>query len=304
MVNIYFTVNNLILNDFLILYRISLKGIVIKKDTITSIAIGGFDGMHLAHQQLFKNLDEHGGILVIQTTYANISPFRHREKHTNYPIYFYPLANIKHLNGEQFIQLINEEFPNLQKIVVGYDFHFGHKAAYNTKDLQQLFKGDVEIIDEFKVENVAVHSRVIREYLRDGDIEFASKLLGYNYTLSGLVVAGQGLGKKEFVPTINLDVSDFLIPQEGIYITRTILNNISYESVSFIGHRVTTDGKFAVETHILDKKFNESQETPKNIEIEFITKIRENKKFESFEELKQQIQNDIQKASSWFMEQK
>jgi len=258
--------------------------------------------MHVAHQELFKKLDKNGGILIIQTTYANLSPFMHRQKHSSLPLYFYPLANIKHLTGAQFIKLIKEEFPNLEKIVVGYDFHFGHQAAYNNEDLQKLFKGKVEIIKEYKIDNIAVHSRVIREYLRAGKIEDANKLLGYNYCLSGLVISGQGLGKKQFVPTINLKVTDFLIPQEGIYITKTIVNNISYKSVSFIGHRVTTDGKFAVETHIIDNDFDVI--VPKNIEIEFIKKLRDNKKYEKFEDLKKQIQDDIQTASSWFLEKK
>jgi riboflavin kinase/FMN adenylyltransferase len=258
--------------------------------------------MHMAHQELFKKLDKNGGILVIQNSYANLSPFRHRQKHTKYPLYFYPLENIKHLTGEQFIKLVNEEFPKLEKIVVGYDFHFGHLAANDNVDLKKLFTGDVEIIKEYKVDEIAVHSRVIREYLRDGNMEVANKLLGYNYNMTGFVIKGQGLGKKQFVPTINIDVTDFLIPQEGIYITKTILNKKSYESVSFIGHRTTTDGKFAVETHILDKEFH--QTVPKNIEIEFIKKIRDNQKYENFEDLKKQIEDDIKNASSWFREKK
>lgn len=256
--------------------------------------------MHLAHHQLFNKLDNNGGIIVIQTNHANITPFRYRQKHTKYPIYFYPLENIKHLNGKQFIQLLKEEFPNLAKIVVGYDFLFGNQAAYNSENLAELFDGYVEIVDEYKVENIAVHSRVIRSYLRDGNLKLANKLLGYNYQLTGLSIQGQGLGKKQFVPTININVKDFLIPQEGIYLTRTMLNDITYNSVTFIGHRVTTDGKFAVETHILNENFN--QEVPKNIDVEFIEKIRNNRKFEKFEDLKKQIDNDIKYCLLWFKE--
>lgn len=254
--------------------------------------------MHLAHQQLFDKLDENGGIIVIQTSYANITPFTYRKKHTKFPIYFYPLENIKHLTGKQFIKLLKEEFPNLKKIVVGYDFHFGNQAAYNSENLVELFDGKVEILDEYKIDNIAVHSRIIRSYLREGNIKIANKLLGYNYQLTGLNIKGQGLGKKQFVATININVTDFLIPQEGIYITRTQLNETIYDSVTFIGHRVTTDGKFAVETHILDNEFN--QEVPKNINIEFLVKIRDNKKFEKFEDLKNQINDDIQYCVAWF----
>ncbi|MDC0932741.1 bifunctional riboflavin kinase/FAD synthetase [Arcobacteraceae bacterium] len=283
---------------FWILYQIRLKGIVINKNTITSIAIGGFDGMHLAHQELFKKLDNNGGIIVIQTTYANISPFRYRELHTKYPIYFYPLENIKHLSGKEFVNLIKEEFPNLKKIVVGYDFHFGHRAAYNNENLMDFFGGDVEIVPEYKIDNVPVHSRIIRSYLRDGEISLANKFLGYNYQLSGLTIKGQGLGKKQFVPTININVRDFLIPEAGIYITKTQLNETIYCSVTFIGHRVTTDGQFAIETHLLDEDFK--QDVPKSVRVEFIHKIRDNKKFDKFEDLKKQIVDDINYTLLWF----
>jgi len=254
--------------------------------------------MHLAHQQLFNKLDDNGGIIVIQTNYANISPLMDRQKHTKYPIYFYPLENIKHLNGKQFIKLLREEFPNLKKIVVGYDFHFGHSAAYNSENLIELFDGEVEIVEEYKINDIPVHSRIIRSYLRDGNIKLANKLLGYNYQFSGFAIQGQGLGQKQFVPTINLKVSDFLIPQEGIYITKTQLNERTYNSLTFLGHRVTTDGKFAIETHILEKDFD--QEVPKNVQIEFIKKIRNNKKFDKFEDLKKQINDDIKYSLLWF----
>ncbi len=268
------------------------------KNRITSIAIGGFDGMHLAHQQLFSKLDINGAIVVIQTSYANLSPLTNRNEHSIYPIFFYPLENIKHLSGEEFIKLLLQEFPSLNKIVVGYDFHFGHKAAYNIDNLKDIFKGDVEVVDEFKINNIAVHSRVIRAYLRDGDIAKANNLLGYNYKLKGYHITGQGLGKKQFVPTINLNVKDFLIPQEGIYITQTVLNNISYNSVSFIGHRVTTDGKFAIETHILEDISN--IDIPKIIEIKFYKKLRDNQKFDQYDMLKNQIDIDIKLANNYF----
>jgi len=144
-----------------------------------------------------------------------------------------------------------------------------------------------------------VHSKVIREYLREGNLEGAKKLLGYNYKLQGSTITGQGLGSKQFVPTINIDVEDFLIPQEGIYITKTIVNTTAYRSVSFVGHRVSTDGRFAVETHILEDIA--TLEIPKKVEIEFYKKLRNNKKYEKYEELKEQILRDIKQARNWFI---
>jgi len=254
--------------------------------------------MHLAHQELFKKLDNNGAIAVICTGYANLTIKTYRERHTKYPLFFYPLADIKHLSGEEFITLLKEEFPSLEKIVVGYDFHFGHKASSDTEDLRAMFDGKVEVVNEFSVDNLAVHSRLIREYLRTGDITTANKLLGYNYSLVGYSISGQGLGKKQFVPTINLDVQDFLIPSEGIYITKTVVNGKKYNSVSFIGHRVTTDGKFACETHIINDGFK--QEVPHLVEIEFFEKLRDNKKYEQYSELKAQILLDIENTKKYF----
>lgn len=254
--------------------------------------------MHLAHQQLFSKLNKNGAIVVICTGYANLSPYVNRASHTKYPLFYYPLNDIKHLSGEQFINLLYEEFPSLKTIVVGYDFHFGHKAAYNIENLRKLFKGDVVVVDEFKIDNIAIHSRVIRDYLRDNKLDIANKFLGYNYHIKGTHIRGQGIGAKQFVATINIDIKDFLIPQEGIYITKTILQNISFNSVTFIGHRVTTDGKFAVETHIIEDGFDEI--IPNNIEVVFYKKIRDNKKFEVYDELKQEILNDIDKAKKFF----
>jgi riboflavin kinase/FMN adenylyltransferase len=253
--------------------------------------------MHLAHQQLFNKLDEDGAIAVISTGYANLSPYANRAIHTKYPLFYYPLDNIKHLSGEQFIKLLYEEFPNLKQIVVGYDFHFGYKAAYDIENLKQLFNGNVIIVDEYKIENIAIHSRVIRAYLREGKLDIANKLLGYNYIIKGNHIKGQGIGAKQFVATINIDINEFLIPAQGIYITKTILLNKVFNSVTFIGHRMTTDGKFAIETHIIDDNFN--QDIPTNISIEFFKKIRNNKKFEIYEELKNEILNDIKIAKNW-----
>jgi riboflavin kinase/FMN adenylyltransferase len=267
-----------------------VKSYFTSKNKITSIAIGGFDGMHLAHQELFNKLDKNGAIVVIETGYANLSPKNYREEYTQYPIYYYPLEEIKHLDGIEFVKLLKEEYPKLQTIVVGYDFHFGANRKYSNNDLKKLFDGDVKIVDEISYENIGVHSRVIRSFLSEGKIEFANKLLNKSYKIKGIQIKGQGLGKKQFVPTINISCDEFLLPQEGIYATKTILDNKEYKSITFIGHRVTTDGSFAIETHILDDFNNLVSHT---IEIKFFEKIRDNKKFDNYGKLKQQILDDI-----------
>ena len=273
------------------------SSILVNKNTITSIAIGGFDGMHSAHQELFKNLDEHGAIVSIESGYANLTPKSFRQEYSIYPIYYYILENIKHLEGDEFIKLIKEEFPNLKKIVVGFDFCFGKNRKYCIEKLKDLFNGEVLVIDEIKIDEIPVHSRIIRQYLKDGNIKMANKLLGKEYKLYGQQIKGQGLGTKSFVPTINLKVDEFLLPQEGVYITKTILDNKEYKSITFLGHRVTTDGSYAVETHILDENITNDNYTT---QVKFYEKIRDNKKFDSFEDLKKQIFDDIELAKNYF----
>jgi riboflavin kinase/FMN adenylyltransferase len=267
------------------------------KSEITSIAIGGFDGMHKAHQELFNNLDSNGAVLVIDSGYATLTPKSSRQEFTKNPVYFYILNEIKHLNGEDFIKLLMSDFPNLEKIVVGYDFCFGTNRKYCIRDLKNLFTKKVKIIDEVSINGISVHSRVIREYLKNGDIKTSNLLLGKNYKIKGSQIKGQGLGSKSFVPTINLKVNDYLLPNEGVYVTKTLIDSKEYKSITFLGHRVTTDNTYAVETHLID----ETIKNPSNdIEILFIDKLRNNKKFNSFDALKEQILLDINRCKTFF----
>ena len=270
----------------------------IDKNSIDSIAIGGFDGMHIAHQELFKNLNPKGAIISIETGYASITPKNYRQEYTKYPIFYYDLEDIKALDGADFIEMLKNDFKNLKKIVVGFDFCFGKNRAYKTQDLKKIFDGEVVVIPEIKLNNFPVHSRYIREFLLNGDIEKANSFLGKEYKIFGKHIVGQGLGKKEFVATINLNVNEFLLPQSGVYITKTIVNDIEYNSVSFLGHRGSTDGKFAVETHILNQENIEIKD--ENVQIKFIRRIRENRKFDNFLELKNQILKDIDIAKKYF----
>ncbi len=267
------------------------------KSTITSISIGGFDGMHKAHQELFKNLDTTGAILVIDGGYATLTPKSIRQEYTPLPVFYYPLQEIKHLNAEEFVAYLMNDFPKLNKIVVGYDFCFGTNRKYSIKDLKKLFKHEVKVVDEVSINNISVHSRIIRDYLKQGDIKTSNLLLGKSYKIRGTHIKGQGLGSKSFVPTINLKVDEYLLPNEGVYITKTTVNLKEYPSVSFLGHRVSTDNTYAVETHIL------TSYTPENVEkidISFMDKIRNNEKFDTFEDLKTQILLDIKQSKLFF----
>jgi riboflavin kinase/FMN adenylyltransferase len=261
----------------------------------TAIAIGGFDGMHIGHQHLFSELGEAGTIVVIETGYANLTPKKEREHFSHYPLMYIELDTIRHLNGEGFITLLKEKFPKLQKIVVGYDFHFGKDRRYSFSDLKTLFDGEVTVVDEVSHHGDSVHSHKIRAKLQIGDIKGANAFLGHNYTIRGEHVSGQGIGKKELVATINLVCDGFLVPKEGVYATLTRIDDEEHyhPSVSFIGHRVTTDGSFAIESHVLDADVICKEKAS----ISFVAFLRSNEKFDNLEDLKNAIKKDIAKAS-------
>lgn len=262
---------------------------------IDSISIGGFDGMHVAHQHLFTKLSDKGAVLAIETGYADMTPSSHRQEHTHYPIFYYDLNDIKSLSGEEFVEKLKSDFPSLKTIVVGFDFCFGNNRSCSTKELQELFDGDVIVVGEVKIDNEAVHSRLIRTLLDNGKLEKANLFLGYNYQIKGKVVSGQGVGKEKLVPTINIEIKAYRLPKDGVYATMTHLDDDTlYPSVSFIGNRHITDGSFAVETHILDKDVKAGE----NAEISFLHYIRENMEFDSYDDLKSQIKNDITKAKN------
>jgi len=262
--------------------------------TSKSIAIGGFDGMHIGHQALFKELDANGTIVVIETGYANITPLKEREKFTDKRIIYLKLEKIRHLDGVGFIELLRVKFPSLEKIVVGYDFHFGKDRKYSFEDLQTLFDGEVVVVDEVQHKNDSVHSHKIRAKLQIGDIKGANEFLGHNYTIAGKLVKGQGIGAKELVATINIEAPQFLLPKEGVYATLTRIDDEEHfhPSVSFIGHRASTDGTFAIESHVLDGEVV----CKERADIRFVDFLRENQQFENLDALKTAIKKDIAKA--------
>ncbi|MDD5211256.1 MAG: bifunctional riboflavin kinase/FAD synthetase [Sulfuricurvum sp.] len=263
---------------------------------IDSIAIGGFDGMHIGHQQLFAQLGKHGAIVVIETGYANLTPGREREKHTHYPIVYYPLDDIRHLEGEEFVHHLLTQFPHLKKIVVGYDFHFGKDRRYSHQDLKGFFAGEVCVIEQVTIDNDSVHSHKIRAKLQIGDIHGANRFLGHNYCISGNVITGQGIGKKELVATLNLECKGFLFPEEGVYAALTRVNDEEHfsPSVVFVGHRITTDGTYAIESHVLNGEI----ESAHSATICFVRHLRKNQKFETLELLKKAIETDILSAKN------
>lgn len=268
----------------------------ISSKKIDTIAIGGFDGIHIGHQKLFDELGEQGAVVIINMNRAKITPRTKRCRYITHRCIFYDIDDIKHLDGKAFIQKLQADLPSLRKIVVGYDFHFGKSRGYHASDLKKFFEHEVKIIREVTLENLSVHSGLIREFILRGAIKRATRFLGHTFMISAKVIKGQGLGKKHLVPTLNLSLDEnYILPKNGVYASYTHIDTVRYKSVSFIGHRVSVDGSFAIETHLLDVTIDF---TPQELELEFIDFIRENKKFESLEKLKEAIGCDIDRAKA------
>ncbi len=260
---------------------------------IEELAIGKFDGMHVGHQSLFKELGENGAILVIDNGSATLTPNSLKQEIINKPVFVTDLDAVRDVEGEDFIANLTVTFPRLRKIIVGYDFRFGKDRRYCAQDIARFFTGESVVKEEVKVDNISVHSGIIKELLYHGDIAQANKLLGRAFAIEGKHIRGQGIGATQLVATINLDCDGYLIPSEGIYATRSRVDGKVLDSVTFVGHRYSTDRAFSVETHILDEKIEIQNDT---VRISFYEKLRDNRLFDSLEALKVQIGHDIVEA--------
>jgi len=243
--------------------------------------IGGFDGMHLAHKELIKRSECY---LVIEKN-STLTPFFSRFDYDSKMLDLLRLNDIKNYSKDEFIEKLKSY--GIKEIIIGYDFRFAKNRSGNIEDLKRAFK--VEVVDEIKIDNIGIHSKIIRKFISNNNIKQAEKFLGHPYKIKGIEIKGQGLGSKELVPTVNIQpLYNYTLPS-GVFITKT--NN--RPSLTFIGVR-STDGNFSIETHILNGEWR--MENGELIEIEFLGFLRENRKFNSLDELKKQIEMDIKKT--------
>lgn len=259
-------------------------------NSIKSIAIGSFDGIHQGHKVLINQVE---AVVIIERNGGYLTPGFKRSFSIKQPCFFYHFDKIKALNAKDFVVKLKEDFPKLESIVVGYDFAFGYKKEGNATVLKKLFDGEVIVVKEVKSKEISVHSRTIKKYIAEGNIKLVNQLLGRHFIIDGHIVSGQGLGKNALVPTLNLKVYDYDLPKEGVYATRTKIDERWFNSVTFLGHRVTTDGSYAIETHILEKDIGT---ITGSVWISFVDFIRKNQRFEGLETLKNQIKDDIEKS--------
>ena len=209
------------------------------------------------------------------------------------------------LTPEQFAQRVLHDQLDARAVLVGDNFRFGAGQAGNVDTLRQLGEKlgfTTEIIHEVKRHGRTVSSSAIRRILECGEISIANRLLEHAYLIEGEVIPGRGVGSKQTVPTLNLKTSAELIPAGGVYITRTTdldSPDHTWDSITNIGYRPTFDdgGGLSIETFLLSAF---TGETPHRIRLQFLRRVREERKFESPEALKAQIFKDVSRAQAYF----
>jgi len=205
------------------------------------------------------------------------------------------------MTPEDFLDKILLEL-NIKKLIIGDDFRFGANRKGDFQLLRNWGKeNSIEVIktETFKINGERVSSTRIREALTKNEFELASKLLGRSFTYSGKVVYGNQLGAQLGIPTANLWLPKNKLPISGVYIVKSFLGKKELRGIANMGIRPTIGGELPVlEVHLLD--FSENIYGQK-LTVEFIKKVRDEKKFENLEALKVQIFKDISIAESYFV---
>jgi riboflavin kinase/FMN adenylyltransferase len=208
---------------------------------------------------------------------------------------------MKSLSPESFVKDVLQNQCKCIHAVCGENFRFGAKAAGNSDMLKELMNGNATIVPLLSLDDsTVISSTYIRSLLAQGDIQKANYLLGEYYAICETVIHGKALGRTLGIPTINQNIQgkQFIL-KNGIYATLCTVDGVKYHGVTNLGLRPTVDddGHKNIETHIID--FDKDC-YGKNIKIEFVSRIRDEIKFESVDALKIQIKRDIQSAKDYF----
>lgn len=288
------------------------------------LAIGEFDGLHLGHQQVIQRAMERANKLHIPCAIMTFHPHpREVLGQVKYAQYLTPLEDKLALFSEmgidcayvvtfdkRFSQISPDQFVrellvymNVNSVVVGFDFSFGHLGKGNPDTLCELAHGlfTVEVVRPFHMNGNKVSSTLIRESLDVGHMEKANQLLGRHYQITGKVIQGEGRGRKLGFPTANIQPSGpYVIPANGVYAIKVKFGDEGYSGIMNIGTKPTFTNltEPVLEAHIFD--FDESI-YGQHLTIEFVAYIRSERKFSSANELVEQIHQDIEQSKHYLL---
>jgi riboflavin kinase/FMN adenylyltransferase len=217
-------------------------------------------------------------------------------------------SEIAALSPEAFVEQLLVGRLGARAVLVGDNFRFGHRQAGNVQVLTELGRRlgfETEIVPAIRCRGRVVSSSGIRELIQAGRVSIAARLLQHPYGIEGEVVSGRGVGSKQTVPTLNLSTAAEIIPARGVYVTRTsdLESQRRWNSITNIGYRPTfgSSDELSIETFLLDATLEPQEgETPRRISVEFLWRVRDERRFETSEALKAQIFRDVGVARRYF----
>jgi riboflavin kinase/FMN adenylyltransferase len=288
------------------------------------LTIGNFDGVHVGHHELLKKIKadcEDKGLLFVVVTFVPhpqkiLQPDKERFLINSYDqrrvllkkagvdilVELKFTRDFSTQKAEEFLSQYLLSYPNLKNFYLGYDFAFGANKEGDHDIVKSICrpKGvEVEIQPKFEFNGRIVSSSFIREQLLSGKIDEVESILQRPFNLEGVVVKGEGRGKKIGYPTANIQVSpDLIVPHKGVYVTRTIHKGMIYQSITNIGNNPTfkNGNQLHIETNIFD--FN-TDIYGEMLDIEFLHKLRDERKFPTVNDLISQIKSDVESAKAY-----
>ena len=292
----------------------------------TAVAIGNFDGVHMAHRELLSavlrasrehalapsvlTFDPHPATIVaphrtprLLTTHRERCALLAREGIEN--VLILPFTSVvSRWTPADFAERVLAKAFHAKAVIVGENFRFGHHQAGDTRVLAELgrhFGFETHVVNAVSLRGRVVSSSEIRKAIEAGYAGLAGRMLGRPFSLSGEVVSGHGIGSKQTVPTLNLRTPAQVIPKVGVYVTRTsdaTNESLHWDSITNVGFRPTFSAthELTIETFLLSPF---TPPAPERIRVEFLHRLRDERKFESPEALKTQILRDVGRAQAF-----
>jgi riboflavin kinase/FMN adenylyltransferase len=288
------------------------------------ITIGTFDGVHIGHQKIINRLvkvGQHKNLESVVLTFfphprmvlnkdANIQLLNTIEERKELlskldlkglviKTFDIDFAN---LSARDYVKTILVDELNAKHIIIGYDHHFGKNRSANIDDLKTYgkeFGFEVEEISAQDIKDVAVSSTKIRNAISNGDLKTANSYLGSPYFLTGQIIRGKGLGKQIKFPTANINIEEDykLIPKNGVYVVRSIIDDTAVYGMMNIGTNPTVNGtKQSIEVHYFSLDKNLYGNT---LKVSILSRLRDEHKFESVALLQEQLKKDQEQAQQF-----
>lgn len=291
----------------------------------TILTVGNFDGLHRGHVEVIHNIVQRARQLGAKAMTVSFEPHPVRILRPDSTLklltppaqkmrlfaatgldalLLLPFTrDLSLMTPQRFAHDILKKALQAREVHEGYNFRFGKKATGDVTMLAELgakLGFEVKVYPELRLRGELVSSSHIRKLISEGRVSRARHLLARPFSILSTPGRGRGYGSKYTVPTINLSRYDELVPQDGVYITRTRVVQECFDSVTNVGKRPTFEGDlFAIESHLLN--FHPIELTPETeVELYFLQRIRDEIKFPSVEALREQIACDVKKARRYF----